>query len=95
MAAELEACVLLTCQSLPSVELCPGGVPLLHPQAFWNPDTTTRGEAQLVLLNNGDNPGGTLRFGLEPGFSRFLESDTPNTPTDPHTAPHQGEQPPG
>jgi replicative DNA helicase len=30
LAAELEACVLLTCQSLPSVELRPGGVPLLH-----------------------------------------------------------------
>ena len=30
LAAELETCVLLTCQSLPSVELRPGGVPLLH-----------------------------------------------------------------
>jgi replicative DNA helicase len=30
LAAELETCVLLTCQSLPSVELRPGGVPLMH-----------------------------------------------------------------
>jgi hypothetical protein len=30
VAAELQACVLLTCQSLPGVELRPGGGPLLH-----------------------------------------------------------------
>ena len=91
LAAELEACVLLTCQSLPSVELRPGGFPLLHDlpalaamqtyphvigmlhrEEFWNPDTTTRGQAQLVLVKNSDNPVGTLRFEFEPMFSRFL-----------------------
>jgi replicative DNA helicase len=93
LAAELEACVLLTCQSLPSVELRPGGAPLLHDlpaleamqtyahvivmlhrEEFWNPDTSTRGQAQLVLLKNSDNPVGTLRFRFEPMFSRFLEA---------------------
>jgi replicative DNA helicase len=100
LAAELEACVLLTCQSLPSVELRPGGFPLLHDlpalaamqtyphvigmlhrEEFWNPDTSTRGEAQLVLLKNSDNPVGTLRFGFEPGFSRFVEAGTTTTAT--------------
>jgi replicative DNA helicase len=96
LAAELEACVLLTCQSLPSVELRPGGVPLLHDlpalaamqtyphvigmlhrEEFWNPDTTTRGQAQLVLVKNSDNPVGTLKLRFEPMFSQFLEADAP------------------
>jgi replicative DNA helicase len=100
LAAELEACVLLTCQSLPSVELRPGGVPLLHDlpalaamqayphvigmlhrEEFWNPDTSTRGQAQLVLVKNSDNPVGTLRFRFEPGFSRFLEAGNITTRT--------------
>jgi replicative DNA helicase len=88
--------VLLTCQSRPSVELRPGGVPLLHDlpaleamqtyphviamlhrEEFWDPDTSRRGEAQLLLVKNSDNPLGTLRFGFEPGFSRFLGIDAP------------------
>jgi len=96
LAAELEACVLLTCQSLPSVELRPGGVPLLHDlpaldamqayphvigmlhrEEYWNAGTTKRGEAQLMLVKNSDNPLGTLRLRFEPGFSRFLEIDSP------------------
>jgi replicative DNA helicase len=96
LADELQACVLLTCQSLPSVELRPGGVPLLHDlpaleamqtyphvigmlhrEEFWNAATSKRGQAELMLVKNSDNPLGTLRFGFEPGFSRFLEIDSP------------------
>ena len=96
LAAELGACVLLTCQSRPSVELRPGGLPLLHDlpaleamqtyphviamlhrEEFWDPDTSRRGEAQLLLVKNSDNPLGTLRFGFEPEFSRFLGIDAP------------------
>jgi replicative DNA helicase len=114
LAAELEACVLLTCQSLPSVELRPGGVPLLHDlpaleamqtyphvigmlhrEEFWNAGTSKRGEAELMLVKNSDNPLGTLRFGFEFGFSRFLEIDAPITATDPQTERHQWQRPPG
>lgn len=99
LAAELGACVLLTCQSRPSVELRPGGVPLLHDlpaleamqtyphviamlhrEEFWDPDTSRRGEAQLLLVKNSDNPLGTLRFGFEPGFSRFSEHISAESP---------------
>lgn len=102
LAAELEACVLLTCQSLPSVELRPGGVPLLHDlpaleamqtyphvigmlhrEEFWNAATSKRGQAELMLVKNSDNPLGTLRFGFEPMFSRFLEADPTSAETQP------------
>lgn len=95
LAAELGVCVLLTCQSLPSVELRPGGVPLLHDlpaleamqtyphligmlhrEEFWNPDTSNRDQAQLILFKNSDHPLGTLHLGFQPMFSRFLEADT-------------------
>jgi len=38
-------------------------------------------QAQLLLVKNSDNPLGTLRFGFEPGFSRFLEADPASTKT--------------
>jgi replicative DNA helicase len=94
LAAELQACVLLTCQSFPSVEPRPGGVPLLHDlpaleamqtyphvigmlhrEEYWDPCTSKRGQAELMLVKNSDNPLGTLRFGFEPMFSRFQEAD--------------------
>ena len=102
LAAELQACVLLTCQSWPSVELRPGGVPLLHDlpaleamqtyphvigmlhrEEFWNVGTRKRGQAELMLVKNSDNPLGTLRFGFEPMFSRFLEADPTSAETQP------------
>jgi replicative DNA helicase len=102
LAAELQACVLLTCQSLPSVELRPGGVPLLHDlpaleamqtyphvigmlhrEEFWNAGTSKRGQAELMLVKNSDNPLGTLRFGFEPMFSRFQEADPTSDETQP------------
>jgi replicative DNA helicase len=113
LAAELEACVLLTCQSLPSVELRPGGVPLLHDlpaleamqtyphvigmlhrEEFWNTTTSKRGQAELMLVKNSDNPLGTLLFGFEPMASCFIEIDAPSRATDPQTERHQWQRPP-
>ena len=53
LAAELEACVLLTCQSLPSVELRPGGFPLLH-------DLPALGDADLPACDRDAAPRGVL-----------------------------------
>lgn len=49
---------------------------MLHREEFWNPATSHRGQAQLILVKNSDHPLGTLNLGFQPMFSRFLEADT-------------------
>jgi replicative DNA helicase len=56
---------------------------MLHREEFWNAGTSKRGEAELMLVKNSDNPLGTLRFGFEPMFSRFLEADPTSAETQP------------
>jgi replicative DNA helicase len=46
-------------------------IALLNRQEFWDPETTTRGEAELILCKNADNPVGMVRLWFEPQFSRF------------------------
>ena len=52
-------------------------------------------ERTTTAIGRRDHPVGTLRFRVEPGFSLFMELDAPSTATDPQTAPHQGQRPPG
>jgi replicative DNA helicase len=56
---------------------------MLHREEFWNAGTSKRGQAELMLVKNSDNPLGTLRFGFEPMFSRFLEADPTSAETQP------------
>jgi len=46
-------------------------IALLHREEFWDPETTTRGEAELIFCKNVDNPVGMVRLWFEPQFSRF------------------------
>jgi replicative DNA helicase len=46
-------------------------IALLNRQEFWDPETTTRGEAELILCKNAVNPVGMVRLWFEPQFSRF------------------------
>jgi replicative DNA helicase len=63
--------------ALAAMQTYPHVIGMLHREEFWNPDTTTRGQAQLVLVKNSDNPVGTLKLRFEPMFSQFLEADAP------------------
>lgn len=45
-------------------------IALLNRQEFWDPESTTRGEAELILFKNADNPVGLVRLWFEPQFSR-------------------------
>jgi replicative DNA helicase len=66
--------------ALEAMQTYPHVIAMLHREEFWNPCTTKRGEAQLLLVKNSDNPLGTLRFGFEPGFSRFSEHISAESP---------------
>lgn len=46
-------------------------IALMNRQEFWDPETTTPGEAELFLFKNADNPVGLVRLWFEPQFSRF------------------------
>jgi len=49
-------------------------IAFLHRDEFWNPDSTKRGEAQLIIAKNRDNPVGTICFDFMPQYSLFSAS---------------------
>lgn len=93
LAAELNVCLILLCQTPPQAELRADhrprlndltaveamqayahGIAVLHREEYWDPNTPQRGEAELIVFKNSDNPVGTVRLGFELQFSRFTAS---------------------
>jgi replicative DNA helicase len=56
---------------LEAMQTYPHIIAMLHREEFWNPDTSSRGVAELMFLKNTDNPVGTIRLQFEPKFSLF------------------------
>jgi len=46
-------------------------IAFLHRDEYWSPDSPMRGEAELIIAKNRDNPVGTIRFEFMPQYSRF------------------------